>query len=145
MIGTREHAATIATMPLREDNNDDWSGPVPEGFTYLGSGAYRHAFLGPDGVVYKRHVNDGQDDGGGNLTEWARYQMECPKGVRFARTHLFNIGDIPIIAMEYVDEKSPKLLDEAIRKALNTLGIWDYYGNNVRFRDGEVILTDFAC
>ena len=142
MIGNAEHAATIATMPLAEDEFADWIGPVPDGFRYLGSGAYRHAFLGPDNVVYKRDVHDYTEDEGGNLSEWATYCDESkvlPEGVRLAVTALYGT----IIAMEYIPTKSPMLPAETRHKIIN-MGVWDCYGNNVRVKDGMVVLTDFA-
>jgi hypothetical protein len=141
MIGNAEHAATLANAPLSEDEYGDWVGPAPEGFQYLSSGSYRHAFLGPDGVVYKRNVGDWDDDEGGNASEWDRYcnPPVFPEGVRFAMTHLYG----EIIAMEYVADKSPILADN-VRQSITAIGVWDCYGQNVRTKDGMVVLTDFA-
>lgn len=143
MIGNADHAATIASLPLCEDEWRDWAGEVPEGFQYLSSGSYRHAFLGPDGVVYKRDTSltEEHDGMGGNLSEWDHYCKApmLPEGVRFAMTALYG----EIIAMEYVKDCSPGLTGMQ-RDVLARIGIFDVFGNNVRTKDGEVILTDFA-
>lgn len=146
MIGTQSNAAAIASLYVVEDDFANFAGVVPEGFTYIGSGSYRHAFLGPDGVVYKRNTRLAVAEGyGDNQAEWDNYcnPPVFPEGLRFARCTLHNVDGTPIMAMEYVDKASP-MIDQAMRDFLRTIGIYDVFGNNVRMRDGEVILTDFS-
>lgn len=147
MIGTQENAEVIASLEIVENEWDDWAGEIPNGFEYLGSGSYRHAFLGPDGVVYKRDTLFAEDEqSGSNLAEWETYQSApaLPARVRFARTHLWHVCGSHIIAMEYVQPSGPDVLTGEIVALLRSVGIFDLYGNNAHCRDGEVILTDYT-
>lgn len=61
MIGSEDLANVIANIVIHLDVWDDVDTTrtvIPEGWKYIGSGACRHAFLGPDGYVYKRAVFD---------------------------------------------------------------------------------------
>ena len=67
----------------------DHDKPLPEGWQELGEGAFRKAFLGPDGVCYKRTHVSGEVH---NKREWKNYQelrKSMPKGVRLPRMRYF--------------------------------------------------------
>lgn len=107
MIGTQTIADKIASATIVED---DEGTPIlsrcviPDGFRWLASGSERHAFLGPDGVVYKRTLNE-PGAKYSNSREHHNYLTrgaDLPENVRFAHCELYFSGDVDVLAMEYV-------------------------------------------
>lgn len=115
---------------------------APRGLTYLGSGAFRDAYLGPDGVVYKVAISAG-------CVEDNRAEHDISKAI-------WDAADIPaiarlleevyvpqtslygdILAMEYIVGKpSVDVMDYCdipfeVESACEALGIFDTHGNNV--------------
>jgi hypothetical protein len=145
MLGNAEEAKTIASA------ND-----TPDGWTYLGSGVSRRAYLSPSGVVYKvaitpyeRQYNRWEYYASITMRnlpeyEWARKKVYIPEAEMY--------GDV--IAMEYIPpsgrtdlsvydlRESDKDLDHAIRiLPLST----DLHNGNVEYLpDGRVAVFDLG-
>lgn len=126
MIGNEKYAAVLADFDF---GRDDWDEPVaiPEGFTLLGCGAFRWAFLGPDNVVYKVDF----DDSGMNEAEADMFKAWGDKleMVRLAPCHLF---DNYILAMEYIVPDGSiisAVAASALRVACRNLGMLDVYAH----------------
>jgi len=119
----RDYAATLKAWArernMRHDNKyrdyDKFHGPVrqqpviPEGWERIGAGAYRAAFLSPDGVVYKvEHTYDdeyGQSNRGEyeNACRMLFRGAERIPGLRLPKFTLYTLDDNrPVMAMEYV-------------------------------------------
>jgi len=143
-IGTAANA--IIASNLRGNIN------LPEGWTYIGQGAYRRAYMGPDGFVYKVQFDsdDLNDPFDCNRRESMIYAEHGGKteGFRLAECTFYDCG---VIAMEHVDgppaHRDPLFV--AVQRALyrwtNSVELWDCYGNNVRsISMGEVVIVDYA-
>lgn len=150
MIATKDtgaYAFLIANLVSEEDDNEEWAGEVPDGFTYLGSGSYRHAFRGPDGLVYKRLTTYGEDNAPeDNQDEYKAYKRgTCPKGMRLA--HMVLILNVSV--MEYVPNAITWAewleLEDGEEKGWVESGIVDISPQNVRKDDeGNYVVIDYA-
>jgi hypothetical protein len=120
------------------------------GFTYLGSGSSRKAYLGPDGWVYKvghnyqcvKEVENAQ-----------RFYLESDSAVRFPWAEIVGYCDWgTIVRMEMVTgEKMPedpwepwKELERFVVGRTRT-AIEDVHDDNVLFEDGTAVLLDLGC
>lgn len=125
--------------------------PPPEGWTYLGSGWSRIAFLGPDGVVYKvaKKVESAYSKRTGmtcNATEAKRFKNDSVKvqssGFRLAMSRLLWPS---VIAMEYV-EKVKEVDWRVCERVERATGISDLHPENLWIGpDGMVTLIDYAA
>jgi hypothetical protein len=101
MIGNRTEASILAEWEIERDGHQDYFLP-DNGWSFLGEGCERIAWLSPSGVVYKVE----HDDSGANKDEYdniERLMLVPCKGWRLPRADLFEFsGEISIIAMEYV-------------------------------------------
>ena len=148
MIGNETYANIVASLPTEwHGNYNDDTGEylhTPEGFKFLGVGAYRMALLGPDGVVYKKellpdtHCNQGE----------AQFYAEAPavEGFRFAACSL--LGEV--LAMEYVQDDGSECWDSADKAAKWMREMCAYFdvagkqGYNWHAVNGECVLTDYS-
>ena len=92
MPGTAENAA--AALDMLRNNVDD--------FILSDGGSTRITYL-IDGVVYKVQWADADID---NLTEFDkinRMREHLPEGIFYPEVSLFNVNDIPVIAMDFIE------------------------------------------
>ncbi len=102
MIGCMEEAATLAEYDIEYDGGFEVI--PPEGWEFIGDGAYRWAFRSPSGVVYKLENEDGEFEGH-NCREFENIQR-CKlipvQGWRVPEASVYKAGGRNIIAMEYI-------------------------------------------
>lgn len=137
---------------------------MPDGWTLIGEGSYRTAYLAPDGLVYKvQHDTDAYNGGPSeNEEEFMNYSknsaiLKASEGkCRLARSRYFR--SVNVIAMEYVpmgkcaytdpEDIWSNATDEAepLIKILQRFDFYDHAPANLWF-DTEGILTmvDYAC
>ena len=149
MIGNEAYANTVAALTyVWGFDFDEFTGEylnTPEGFTFLGSGAYRMAFLGPDGVVYKREMgrSAGCNEGEAKLYSEIGDSVE---GFRLAACHLFG----EVLAMEYVQGDGSDCSASHDRAARYMTEVHAYYdiagkeGYNWHGVNGVCVLTDYS-
>jgi len=102
-----EEQARIDALPVR---------PVmPDGWTRIGSGAYRVAFLSPDGVIYKvEHSYNGVSWGQSNRGEYENILRMIRQNVRhdfcrLPKSTYFQLDGRGVMAMEYIDGERPDM------------------------------------
>lgn len=151
MIGNQTYAEAIADLPLDveecfDDMTGKWIAPLPSGFKHLGTGGFRSAFLGPDGVVYKREWGCSYEM---NQAEAETYEARClsvPEGLRLAECYLYDT----VLAMEYVkDDGSTPQKWENVLAWTKFMGLVDcsFLGKrrmNWHSVSGVVVLTDYS-
>ena len=147
MIGTETLAQTLADATLEVDEWGDVTGGVPDGFTYLSSGAHRHAFLGPDGCVYKRETEEGEciEKNREEYDSFMNCEIPFPKNIRLAAIELFLL-ERPIVAMEYLETGAGAFGAHSVRTFLYGMGgeFTDVHGENVRIdKDSNWVITDW--
>src|SRR6476469_8644149 len=106
MIGSETLAETIASATLIVNEWDDVDvahSIIPNGWEYLGSGAYRHAFRGPDGFVYKVQVDPGDEsnDESFEIGKMILDKLIDSDDFKIAKFDLFT--DCNVFVQEYVD------------------------------------------
>lgn len=115
---------------------------APKGWTRLGSGCYRTAFLSPDGVVYKVQQNYAYSyqTNKGEVEVIRRYWLrKLPRGCRFPRYQFFELDGKGVTAMERLpkllkdfsryEENSPWTLLDRLQEAL--VDVYDLHGANI--------------
>lgn len=129
MIGSEQFAEVLANNLIPCSSYE----PLPDGWRYLGGGAYRTAFRGPDGVVYKKqyvqHRNGSWYTGdGGNRSEAETFRfLRDEKGfIWIPDFHLFDNG---IIAMQFLDD-------------VTTIRDLDRPGNRERYDEITSVISD---
>lgn len=156
MIGSEQYAEAISAIDWSTRENEDGEirldsiGDVPEGWEYVGSGAYRHCFRGPCGNVYKvltsfahRHSINNNENSYHNGLRLA----QC--GARLAAFDYFT--DSNVMVQEYVDGE---ILDDETEEWVAVSAIvdgWsttagrfiDFHYNNFRMVNGEPVLIDW--
>lgn len=162
MIGNETEARFIHEWYRTRQGQEGWydnPGPLaPKGWSRLGSGCYRIAFLAPSGTVYK--VQNSRNSFQSNLGEAATLRKfmfrKLPKGCRFPRYQLFMVGeDEGVMAMErmtsllreYSHYKAEHKRVRELRGALvDTLhDLWDLHDGNVGVaEDGAVVPIDLG-
>lgn len=118
---------------------------APNGFRYLGSGAYRSAYLHElTNVVYKVERNYGNSYDQSNKEEYLNLRSmmlrKLPKEIRFPEYYLWELDGKTVAAMEYL----PNLLDQygqwndgrrywdAKRELCRAFpDLWDAHGANI--------------
>lgn len=112
--GSMTEAETILAAFKKGKADKDFSGyadiPLPDGWRYLGNGAYRCAFLSPSGVVYKIELrsNNGYAWGQSNRGEYERIlELRYDDRVKAANVYipkawLYTIRKTDVIAMEFI-------------------------------------------
>lgn len=152
MIGNETYANVIADIPLSisclDGATGDWIAPIPSGWRHLGTGGFRSAFLGPDGVVYKREwgVSYEMNQNEAFLYEEQGNADEMPVGVRLAECALYGT----VLAMEYIkdDGTTPKHWESLLQFIrTNALGDCAHVGKrgmNWHSVEGVIVLTDYS-
>ena len=163
-IGTEEEAGFILYYHLQaQASTNSWEYPEPpEGWTRLGSGCYRVAYLAPSGVVYKvqgRYDKDGDRRWQSNFSEvqnLRRHHLKrLPKGCRIPRWNSFEFPEGKIVvAMEKFDRLVRSLTwqeredtREARVRMLDAVdGIYDTHDANLAYDDKtkEVAIIDWG-
>lgn len=151
MIGTPALAKIIASfdLHLREDEDemlsDDVLTDLPGGWVYIASGASRHAFLGPDGCVYKVHTAYGVKMGSdSNRLQFSTWLDMKQTSLRLAECSYH--AESNVLAQEWVDgdvdEWSAHEWD--LYATAMALGFTlDIHCENYRLVDGEPVLIDW--
>lgn len=112
-----------------------------EGWTHLGGGAFRDAFLGPDGVVYKvgRRPQDKEDNlYDALISERLRDKPGCPE--RFRIPFMDLVGDV-LVTFPVMEERAWGDSDDDYTQynkfskwcLSHGVGILDGWTNNIRF------------
>ncbi|AVD99384.1 hypothetical protein SEA_BILLNYE_213 [Streptomyces phage BillNye] len=168
MIGCVTEAIEIASWEIEYDDEHDEYVFIPEGWTYLGEGESRIAFLSPSGVVYKREVNDGEWFGA-NSIEYRYLRKAAGIPVQGWRVPEHQLYDIPVgykmvsvMAMEFVGGEFDAWCDMSQGKcncekpggicsraaalaAAAAWGVTDIHRGNVRVQwDGTRVIIDAA-
>lgn len=133
------------------------------GWVRIGSGAYRSAYLGPDGYVYKvQHENDWWETS--NRDEWENFQLYGAKiassGICRLATCIDYHDDSNVIVMEYVKRAADAYfwademdwyetpIDAQAKKAHKILSedFQDWSGSNVYYDEfGMIVMVDYAA
>jgi hypothetical protein len=170
-LGSVEHARTVASIRITwyevrysvYDPTDRWyhkretaqtrfdEDNVPEGFKYLGHGASRMAFLGPDGVVYKRPYGGDEwdrDHSIRNCVSEHQFYRSRWKDFRAAGVYLAPCRWFPsvsVLAMKFVPKAKPYHVRNDVYAILQKLNIWDIHDGNVWIDDRDrLVLVDYA-
>jgi hypothetical protein len=155
MFGTHEDASTALSIARQFFANPE----VPEGWDFVGAGAFRTVWY-HDGVCYKV-AHDVDEDGDpcnphANEREFYNYGWMSPilpPGVRFPRMHDWYVWDetteqsVMVIAAEYVEGKEVWCddLTPVERRFIKDMGLYDVEGDNVcREANGTLVLLDFT-
>lgn len=105
-IGSRSMAKVICDYHERtQDSQWDNLPRMPEGWSRVGSGGFRTAYLGPDGVVYKCGADDKGENYGSRFEVAKARRLSrkaMPDFIRIPRTSGFSIGNRYVVAMEYI-------------------------------------------
>lgn len=111
------------------------------GFRRIGSGGFRVAYLGPDGVVYKVDAGRGQDNSQ-EFRVWQSWQTNLhllPDWCQLPKMWLYANG---ILACEYMGEDAIDLSYER-KEELWRLGFSDLRKPNLRqLDDGKIAVID---
>lgn len=133
----------------------DHDKPIPEGWTKVGEGSYREAFLAPDGVCYKRN-RSGRPRWQTNAGEWKKYRQhrktKLPGNLRLPRMRYF--PSCGVLATEHINGLSGEALRsdraahdaymEASRVAQRHLHVWDTHDKNFVVVGPTVYLVDLG-
>lgn len=152
MIGSQDMAAIASTMHPRR---------MPKGWKFVGQGAYRWAFLAPDGVVYKvQHYTEG-DTLTENEEEFANFKRcadqifkDSMETCRLAPCYLW---DDNVLAMEYVPVGERAMVESEYLDAFTdrAVNLWKYFtrhnifdacfGNIWFDSNGVLTMIDYAA
>jgi len=129
-------------------------GPLPKGWKKLGEGAYRCAYLSPEGVVYK--INRTTWDGDHNFIEEMNFRrirsskVKIPSTWRIAKTKLYTFKNksddvVHVVAMEYVKGSHKEGLatveqEEAFFQKSGALAAWEALGLD-DLHEGNFVIT----
>lgn len=156
MIGNEAHGQTIASVqiPLDAEGEVDTENLVlPKGWSYLGSGAWRHAFLGPDGLVYKVNVSHAlYSTGEDQYYVWREFMEENVSipGIRFAAMDF--LFDSNVQVCEYAKGSHPgeewdlwEMMDSinAVSKSFKGRFLDLHSANVIVEDDGTLCIIDF--
>jgi hypothetical protein len=168
MVGCVTEAIEIASWDMELDEHDEWY-DIPEGWTYLGEGEYRAAFLSPSGIVYKREINDGAWFGH-NTTEYkyiCKARLIPVQGWRVPDSSLYDVpvgySMVTVIAMEFIGGEFDTYCELNYKKkctcgkpdgkctyyawleVMEAWGVSDVHRGNIRVQhDGTRVLIDAA-
>jgi hypothetical protein len=134
-----------------------WAPVVPEGWTKLGAGSSRTAFLGPDGLVYKvsEYEDYFQNRNEGKVVWTWRKRADLPSWAIVPRAHFDE--DSGVLVMEYHEGSQPNCSHYGCScgqevcwvkrlRELAQLGWCDMQtANAVLAEDGRVVLIDLGC
>ena len=146
MIGNEQEALFIRDWyadRMVEDPYGYTAEDGPDGWRYLGRGAYRAAFLGPSGAVYKvQHTYTySYQSNEGEVRNLRNHMLtKLPKTCRLPRYTLYGLGGKAVTAMEHlpallrdVGMDSPYFhLKSEVRGLVNALtNVFDLHHSNI--------------
>lgn len=160
MLGNESSAEFIRDWSLLMSKHYR-SEQAPQGWTRLGSGCYRVAYLNAlEGIVYKveRCYGTGGQTNEGEFQKLRSMRLtRLPEGIRFPRYHLYSLDGRTVAAMEYL----PKLLKDFGRyvgegatywnlksKLCDTFpDLWDMHGANIAVDENtkEIVPIDLGA
>jgi hypothetical protein len=166
MIGNAEEAVFIHNW-WHSPARGSYSQP-PAGWTYLGGGCYRSAYLAPSGVVYKVQKDLSGESWQTNYGEWQtwkRLYLSCkmPKRSRLPQLGFYPVpggeNHLGVIAIEkldgvysyygtYKDENGEPQYWSTVCSAIGeATGVGDLYGDNLMIDEKNNLLvpTDLGC
>lgn len=150
-----EAILTLVMFCTTQDEWGDWDcvdGPLPEGWTYLGSGVSRAAFLGPDGWVYK-FGSTWANDGEVNAAQRLFTEQDSTFGVPWVE-HVGDYGHYSVIRAEYIAGEWHTEYDyyankdewrDLSRFIIDHARVGDVHYGNVCFRDGTPVIIDLGA
>ena len=169
-IGSREEAQEILDWVRSFDRKYDrptciWDAEAPEGWGYLGSGAFRSVWLSPSGVAYKvEHRPDYDAQSSDELSKLrASWSLEPLEGCRLPKFQGYKVDDEPIVAIEAIKgstlsehvygdgyDQGPgygvrRELYSLLRKVEDYYRLWDMHDENAMVdEDGTLVPVDFG-
>jgi len=160
MLGTIEEATLIRDWQVERLNAFDFDryGEGPEGWTRVGTGLSRVAYLAPSGVVYKVQLHEVcYQTNKGEANALRRYWFtRMPKGCRLPRFRFYDLtgGGGGVMAMEYLgallhhcEPEAERIRLKALQGELQEL-MWDvtdlHSWNLAVDEDGLLVPIDLA-
>lgn len=157
-----ELARTLIDPCNYDEETDTYA--LPEGWSFVGAGAYRTAFLGPDGYVYKvQHSTEELWDE--NQLEWLQFELwgaevkALSNGIIRLAKCVEYFYDSNVLVMEYEPRAANVtwmgwcweefFCDSSVEKALHSISIntdiTDLHSDNVYFNtQGEIVIVDYT-
>jgi hypothetical protein len=147
MLGTLENAHVAATL--------DPFGDKPEGWEFIGSGSFRRAYRGPDGLVYKVDSDPGnvqRSEEYGNRSEWNAFVEWIERGATSEHAELPEcwLWDNGVMCVEHVQPDGTDVPWERVYEFAKSLVggayLWtaDLHPGNYVVRQGRVVIIDFG-
>lgn len=143
-IGTLDEAETAAIIHMVFSEQYEAT-VMPEGWTYLGAGVQRYVYEAPSGVVYKVPVSKMRNDANYAEAQAAASLSPVPSdefGV--PETNLFEIDNVPVIAMENCGNEAYELFGDKGDRAIAYFRNGDIHSGNVRWFKGKVYMIDLG-
>jgi len=161
-----ETCAELAKSFISPSNYDEETDTynLPNGWLFLGAGAYRTALLAPDGFVYKvQHNTDSNWQE--NTMEWDQFQMWGAevKAISNGVVHLAKciefFTDSNVLVMEYEPCAANVMwfdfcweerwcdveVEKIVNSIINVTEITDLHSGNMYFNTrGEVVIVDYT-
>ena len=125
------------------------AGTLSKGWTFLGSGIHRYAYLSPSGLVYKvpssltsrasRQANTSEAKGAAILAKVESDEFAVPL------TNVFHVeDDCPIVVMENCGEEMAYLDGDQLARAKRFFRNTDTHCGNMRIVNGKVVMIDLG-
>lgn len=155
MIGNEALANLIAESVIIEDvwcDVDEENSLIPDGFKYLSSGASRHAFLGPDGYVYKLTRKGCSEENESSYFNGMTLISLCESFAGSFRIAAFDLfTDSNVFVQEYIEsDYGDKDCEEAyqarriVYRHIAELGLFaDIHERNVFVSNGMPVMIDW--
>lgn len=153
MIGNEELASLIAESVIIEDvwcNVDEEHSLIPDGFKYLSSGAFRHAFLGPDGYVYKVNRKNHCWANESSYLDGMTLISRCASFAGSFRIAAFDLfTDSNVFVQEYIENEAGDYDDisnemSVVSRSLYSIGLdADIHAGNVFVSNGMPVMIDW--
>lgn len=129
----------------------DNSHELPPGWSYLGHGASRIAFLGPDGFVYKRgytgiwrgrNRGDGHCEAEGN--SYPHVSVKAAKsGIYIPQCRWYR--SVRVLAVELIEKGRDYKEGDDVDSKAHSVGLWDVHQGNFWFdKHDRLVCVDFA-
>lgn len=171
MIGSMEEAKEIWDYYTNQQYTDDFDETrSPDGWSYVGDGSSRIAYLSPSGVVYKvqRFADDEFNADEHVNFAYIRQSGKLPDGWRIPDSSLYqftaivmtmdyqrrepvpSLGDVKVIALEFIEGVPIGYQDYAIRRemleGMEKVGLIDgARGNTLLTSEGFCIVDAGEC
>lgn len=158
LVGNQEEATLIHNWY----HDDRWSrAALPEGWTKLGEGSFRAAYLSPSGVVYKvqKDLRYGYQTNRGEYAKWRDLYFNCkmPQYSRLPKLGYFPINDsYGVVAIEKLSKSynywgavpgdDGTYWNQVVDRISQVCRVGDLGGDNLFLDDDEkaIVPTDLA-